>query len=324
MATVHLDGPVGRRWNQVNVRNAQQDQKQLIDLFSRIPESNGGKKEAWPVPILAGASGDCSPYLLSAIWDFQKHWQARGVFKNIDGVVDPRGHTLFRLNLLAGGGCSPPASQPHIPQPIIHHRRVPGTFQVTNVWSATLGEVGLGGGCKVEITQPDGKKFVVSGLGAGIGYSIDPATWLKGMKEGVKALNPFGGDKFAIKQLFESLDNGILFNLGDWFQLFGGSLSSLTSGVLIPNPINKYVGQPTAVSRYLITEAGKANFAIGSVGGGTGFGGECGLLGFGGPTVGAMFLCPVLGWYGSIGATAKFGVGAQVMVYGTTAVTDLP
>ena len=325
MATVHLDGPVGHRWNQVNVKNTQQDQERVIGLLSSIGSADGGKKEAWPSPILAGGNGQCTPYLLSAIWDFQKHWKQRGVFKNIDGVVDPGGHTLLRLNLLAGGGAPPPGPEPEPFKPIIRNERVAGTFQVTNVWSLNLGEGGMGGLARVEVTQPDGKKFEMRGGGLGFGYSIDPISYAKALKEGLKALNPmFDAAEIALKPILELLARGVGFSIGDYFQLLGGSLSSLTKGVLVANPINKYVGRPTAVSRYMITEAGNANFAIASLGGGVGAGGECGLLGFGGPAVGpAMLLCPVIGCYGSMGVTAKIGVGGQVMMYSTTAVKDM-
>jgi hypothetical protein len=324
MATVFIDAPVGLRWNQVNVTNYQEDQQRIIGLLSRIPASNGGKKEAWPAPILAGGDGQCSSDLLTAIWDFQKHWKQRGVFKNIDGVVDPNGHTLFRLNLLAGGGETPPGPTPEELKPVIRNDRVPGTWQVTNVWSLNLGEVGMVGGAKVEVTQPDNKKFEMAGAGAGVGYGIDPITWGKALKDGIKVLNPMAGAaEVALKPLLESLAKGVGFSIGDYIQLLGGSLTSLTKGVLIANPINNYVGRPTAVSRYMITEGGNANFAIASLGGGIGFGGEGGLLGFGGPAVGpTMLLCPVLGCYGALGATAKFGASAQVMMYFTTAVSD--
>lgn len=313
--SVHIDGPVGRRWNQVNVQNSQQDQQRIIGLLSRISVTNGGKKEEWPAPILPGADGDCSPYLLSAIWDFQKFWLARGLFHNIDGVVDPEGHTLFRMNLMAEG--ANPAPDPVRPKPSVQNRRASGTWQVTNIWSVALGEVGMVGGSTVEIAQPDDKKFEIIGWGAGAGYGIDPITLSKVLKEGLKALNPFADvAKFALGKLLESVAKGVGFSLGDYYQLFGGSLSSVTSGVLIPNPINQYVGRPTVVSRYLMTEAGRANYAIASAGGGILAGAECGLMGFGGPAIGpSMLFCPVLGYYGTAGATWKIGGSAQVMLY---------
>lgn len=322
--SVYLDGPVGRRWNQVNVKNSDQDQRRVIALLHQIPSADGGKKDVWMGPILSGGDGNCSPYLLSAIWDFQKLWKQRGVFHNIDGVVDPKGHTLEQMNLLLDGRKSAPDPAPA--KPIIHNKRAPGTWQVTNIWSLSVGEVGLVGGSKVEITQPDEKKFEIIGAGAGVGYGIDPITLAKVFKDGLKALNPLADvAKFALQQLLASLDKGFGFSFGDYYQLLGGELGSITSGVLVPNPINKYVGRPTAVSRYLITEAGKANYAIGSLGGGIVFGAEWGLMGFGGPAIGpTMLFCPVIGYYGSAGLTMKIGGSAQVMMYHMASVRDKP
>jgi hypothetical protein len=324
MPTIYLDGPVGLRWNKVNVDNSAEDQRRVIALLRRIKVSDGGKKEAWPAPILDGGDGKCAPILLDAIWTYQRHWQKRGIFKNIDGVVDPGGHTIYRLNLMAGGGGAEPGP-PDLPSKlIIRNERVPGTWQVTNVWTASLGEVGLVGGAKVEITQPDGKKFVVSGAGAGVGIGIDPISYAKALTKGLQTLIPFfDAAKFGLTPILEMLAKGVGFSLGDYLQLFGMNLLSLTRGVLIANPLNKYIGRPLAVSRYAITEAGKANFGIASLSGGIGAGGECGLMGFGGPVVGpAVLLCPVLGSYGSIGVTAKVGAGGQYMIYATTGVTD--
>jgi hypothetical protein len=62
--SVYLDGPVGRRWNQVNVKNSDQDQRRVIALLHQIPSADGGKKDVWMGPILSGGDGNCSPYLL--------------------------------------------------------------------------------------------------------------------------------------------------------------------------------------------------------------------------------------------------------------------
>ena len=60
--------------------------------------------EQWPAPPLAGASGQCPKFLADAIWDFQWFWQTKGVFQNIDGVVDPGGNTLRQMIKLQSGG----------------------------------------------------------------------------------------------------------------------------------------------------------------------------------------------------------------------------
>jgi hypothetical protein len=44
---------------------------------------------------------------VDAIWDFQVFWKAKGVFRNIDAVVDPNKNTLKKLNELAPSGPDP-------------------------------------------------------------------------------------------------------------------------------------------------------------------------------------------------------------------------
>ena len=98
---VSLDGPVGLRGRVAKVKNSNHDQIQVITLLSEIPFGQGGKKEDWELPPLAGPDGVCPQILAVAIWDFQFWWQRLGVFKNIDGVVDPGGNTLRYLNFFA-------------------------------------------------------------------------------------------------------------------------------------------------------------------------------------------------------------------------------
>ena len=98
---VSLSGPVGRRGRITQVTNNNQDQQNVIDLLAAIPRIHGGMKEHWQVTPLAGPSGSCPQFLADAIWDFQSWWKRIGVFKNIDGVVDPGGNTLKQLNFLA-------------------------------------------------------------------------------------------------------------------------------------------------------------------------------------------------------------------------------
>ena len=97
---VSLSGPVGLRGRVTNVQNSSDDQQKVIELLSEIPTFYGGKKEDWAVPPLAGAYGSCPKVLADAIWEFQSWWKRSGVFKNIDGVVDPSGNTLRQLNFL--------------------------------------------------------------------------------------------------------------------------------------------------------------------------------------------------------------------------------
>ncbi|WNJ89560.1 hypothetical protein [Bosea sp. 685] len=108
-----LDGPVGLRWRNQNVTNNARDQEKVINLLTRIPASQGGKQEAWPVPPLAGPDRGCPKFLADAIWDFQSFWKSKRVFNLIDGVVDKAGHTIRQLNSLASGApINPPTPSP--------------------------------------------------------------------------------------------------------------------------------------------------------------------------------------------------------------------
>lgn len=313
MADQVIRGPVGKRHNTQNVTNSAEDQRIVIGLLSSISTEQGGKREAWPAPPLAGPPGQCPSFVVDAIWDFQRFWKTKGVFHNIDGVVDPGGRTLKRLNEIVRGAppAPPPGPDPSPPrQPIISEPRIPGTWQITNVWSLALGEVGQLGGVELEITEPSGKKFVIRAAGAGFGVSIDPISYAKALKVGLKALNPFMGAAAAgLVPIMEMLGKGVVFNIGDYLQKFGVSLSSVTQGRLIANPINQYIGRPTVLSRSLITGAGIAPFAITSASAGVLAGGEGGVVCMGG------VLAPVIGCYGSLGVTIKVGGGVQGMLY---------
>jgi hypothetical protein len=106
MATT-LDAPVGKNVGTIprpnNIKNFARDQKKVIDLLMTITVTQGGKKGEWLAPPLAGADGNCPAFLSDAILAFQKFWKAKGVFHNIDGVVDPDAHTLGKMNELTGG-----------------------------------------------------------------------------------------------------------------------------------------------------------------------------------------------------------------------------
>ncbi len=109
MPNVSLTGPVGLRNRTEKVRNLSVDQRQIISLLSRIPESNGGRQAAWSSDLpLEELDGNIKKSVADAIFEFQKYWLGRGVTM-ADGVVDPTGHTLKQLNLLADGGSTPVA-----------------------------------------------------------------------------------------------------------------------------------------------------------------------------------------------------------------------
>lgn len=107
-----ISGPVGLRHRKQNVTNKAVDQATIIGLLAVIPESQGGKGTAWATPPIAGGDGSCPPALANAIWEFQDFWKKKGVFHNIDGVVDPGMNTLKKLNELSGGGPPPPSPTP--------------------------------------------------------------------------------------------------------------------------------------------------------------------------------------------------------------------
>ena len=98
---VFISDPVGLRGRVTNVTNASDDQEKVIKLLSEIPFMYGGKQDDWAVPPLAGPHGVCPKFLADAIWDFQSWWQRAGLFKRIDGVVDPGGNTIKQMNILA-------------------------------------------------------------------------------------------------------------------------------------------------------------------------------------------------------------------------------
>lgn len=133
MATT-LDGPVGivkpgSWWRKQRVTNWARDQVKIIQLLASVPAAQGGQKESWTVPPLAGADGACPSHLADAIWSFQQYWKSRGEFHNIDGVVDPGGHTVRKLDQL-GSGPKPP------PLPVVDFVCGPDvTAEVQGIWS---------------------------------------------------------------------------------------------------------------------------------------------------------------------------------------------
>jgi pimeloyl-ACP methyl ester carboxylesterase len=112
---VSIDGPVGLRFHRQNVKNNAEDQRKVVKLLAAIPKSQGGKKEEWGTPPLAGPDGTCPKLLVDAIWDFQVFWKKQGLFHNIDAVVDPNMNTLKQLNKLASGGSVDPPNPPNDP-----------------------------------------------------------------------------------------------------------------------------------------------------------------------------------------------------------------
>jgi hypothetical protein len=202
---VQLSGPVGLRWRVNNVTNASIDKEKVIGLLAAISAKDGGKKETWSMRPPAGPSGMCPKNLADAIWDFQTWWKALGVFKNIDGVVDPGGNTLRQLYKLASpGGYKPVPPGPLPPKPTPEGL---DEWYVTNL-SLSGGTIipGVGGGGFSG--QIDFEHFGVSGnwtlhgnmFIAGVGFGVSVGVpWLKGswFENVVKFLSDNGGLSYS-------------------------------------------------------------------------------------------------------------------------------
>lgn len=107
-----LSGPVGVRNGVTQVANAPVDQGKIIRLLWGIAPANAGMKDVSPPPAPGGFKR-CNPALAAAILAFQVFWVERGELPKADGVVDPFGQTLRKLDALAAGG--PPAPPPPKP-----------------------------------------------------------------------------------------------------------------------------------------------------------------------------------------------------------------
>jgi len=310
-----LQGAVGLRWRKQQVKNTQSDQKKVAALLAAIPGASGGKKDQWYAPPLPGPNGQCTPALADAIWSFQQLWKSRGVFQVIDGTVDPGMHTWQTLVKLAKGQAPTPPQPASGEKKLLNSQpRVPGTWQITNIWSFSLGEVGLLGAVELEIAQPDGAKFKLKGAGAGFGWSMDP----KGLSD---TINKVGGREApaTLLALLESSSRGIGFSLGDLLQKIPGAgfLTPTTSrGVIIANPLRRVIGRnQRALSRSLLTGGGNTVFGISSGSANIVAGSEAGIVVFGLGGIGSAWFADAIAIYGSSGVTIKAGLGVQGMVY---------
>jgi len=124
-ANTDLSGAVGLRNRVQNVANSARDQAKLIRLLAAIPDSQGGKRDSWPTPPLAGADRQCARPLADAIWDFQVFWKKRGRFSVIDGVVDPGKSSLRRMNELVNGPPEPSARRVQYEVPLVSQGQNP-------------------------------------------------------------------------------------------------------------------------------------------------------------------------------------------------------
>jgi hypothetical protein len=111
-----LSGPVGLRNGVLQVTNASDDQGKIITLLWSIDPSNGGMKGVSSAPA-AGSLRQCAPELAAAIAAFQNFWVRRGEFRVADGVVDPIGNTLRKLDALTGGVAPTPPPPPKPSEP---------------------------------------------------------------------------------------------------------------------------------------------------------------------------------------------------------------
>ena len=317
-----LQGAVGMRWRKQQVKNSQSDQKKVAALLAVIPGSSGGKKDHWYAPPLPGSDGQCTQALADAIWSFQQFWKSKGLFQVIDGTVDPGMHTWQTLVKLAKGQAPMPPQPSSGEKTLLNSQpRVPGTWQITNIWSFSLGEVGLLGAVELEITQPDGARFKLKGAGAGFGWSMDP----KGLSD---TINKVGGPEApaTLLALFESASRGIGFSLGDLIQKIPGAgmlTPTTTRGVIFANPVRRLIGlNQRSLSRGLLTGGGNTVFGISTGSANIVAGSETGIIVFGLGGISSAWFANAIAMYGSSGVTIKAGVGVQGMVYNGYQVDD--
>jgi hypothetical protein len=111
-----IDGPVGIRSifpgsvvppRTRKITNFSRDQDKIAKMLASISIADGGQKERGAAPPLSGPNGTCANAISDGIATFQLFWKRKGVFKNIDGIVDPDGHTLQQMNALIDGTVSP-------------------------------------------------------------------------------------------------------------------------------------------------------------------------------------------------------------------------
>jgi hypothetical protein len=198
-----LDGSVGivkpgSWWRKGRVTNWARDQTKVIRLLASVSTAQGGQKERWTVPPLAGADGACPSHLGDAIWVFQQYWKTKGEFHNIDGVVDPGGHTLRKLDQLDSGLPVPPTPPDPPPPPgpekdfIIRDVRLEGwkpSGDVLEVNGGTpLGWIidnissrgkANGGNIVVKIMAHGLPGFVLCGKGAFIHPTLPAESWYR-------------------------------------------------------------------------------------------------------------------------------------------------
>ncbi|MBL8587823.1 MAG: hypothetical protein JNK46_04785 [Methylobacteriaceae bacterium] len=104
---------MGLRNGVTPVLSLKRDQRKIIDLLWNIDIGNGGQRGAPAVKPEPGDDRQCNPMLAAAIMAFQAVLVLKGELKKADGVVDPRGTTLRKLDALAGK----PAPAPTPPKP---------------------------------------------------------------------------------------------------------------------------------------------------------------------------------------------------------------
>ena len=311
-----LQGPVGLRNGVQQVRNTQRDQKLVAGLLAAIPINKGGKQGVWYAPPLSGLEGSCTAVLANAIWDFQQFWKSYGLFDHVDGVVDPNQHTWRTLITLSKGQ---PVQPPGDDDVLIHAEpHAPGTWQITGMWSVARGDALVVGGVKMEITQPDGEKFILKAAGTGRRFHMGPkdlGDTLTGMKGSPGAV--------SAAVILETLSNGMGFSVVGFIQkLAAGKFAQIrTNGTIYPNPLRGLTGFPELpVSRQTI---GHNVFGIASVSGGALAVSSAGVVVFGQQSIGAPWLADALAIYGSTGYALRGGGEIEGMVYHTVRVENV-
>ena len=99
-----ISGPVGIRNRTLQVRNAVADQLLIIGLLSLLRPEDGGQRGVWTPPPGPGPAGNCPTKLADAIRAFQNRLVQRSELRSADGVVDPGGTTLRKLDELVAAG----------------------------------------------------------------------------------------------------------------------------------------------------------------------------------------------------------------------------
>lgn len=314
-----IQARVGLLNRRQQVTNRVADQETVADLLAHIPQHAGGTLGLWPPHVLfLGGPGQCTGELGMAIWAFQERWKRTGELRVVDGVVDPGGSTLKALNTVAALHGYQPAPRPSMPTITFGQRlpRLMGAWQVSNVGSMSVGEGGQLGSASIEITEPSGQRFVIDGVGFGVGLGIDAFSVKNLIKRQIEQ-----AALVTAAEVLKMLGKSVVCSVGDYLQALGLPLSSCTAGRINLNPLR--IGH-APLSRYLLAGgSARQPFIACSAGVSAIVGGEGGLIGFG-PLAGLGFpFADAIALYGNAGVTIKAQASVSMMVYHCRDVRDV-